>query len=366
MNIMLFVPHILVKDRFDGAVMSLLAAIAIGSLIAIVNAWCFQQFPQMGLPEILDQHLPKVLSLPLIAFTALTWMSGGIFVVYSFTRTMGIFFNPEMNEYLFLFIMVMACLFAGSRSSRSVQFALEVLLLLCAPLGLFILFKTTTDRLVSWDAMRVIAGYVRHPPSFRSVAAATFLFSGYLNMQIFNRLNPPGFRLKHRWLIPLLGASFAFFTFFIPIGFHGTIGVDQYMYLWSVTADSMVLKYGFVQRVVYLFLLVFSILSLMFVMNTYHCAMEMFKACWIQYQAKAEESPVPKSNWIICAIFGALSFAYASWSNDQKNQWATEWWLIGRFCVEIFATCITLIIVYLARKKTKVRAPRGGTANYGK
>lgn len=365
MNIMLFVPHILVKDRFDGAVMSILIGIALGSFIAIVNAWCFRQFPGLGLPEILDRYLPKAFSLPLIVLAAFTWMTGGILVVYSFTRTMGIFFNPEMNEYLFLFIMVLACIFAGSRSSRSVQFSLEVLLILAAPLGLFILFKATTNDLVEWDAMRVIAGYVRNPPSIHSVAAATFLFSGYLNLQIFNRLNVLGLKLKHLWLIPILGASFAFFTFFIPIGFHGTMAADQYVYLWSVTADSMVLKYGFVQRVLFLFLTVFSIMSLMFVMNTFHYAMEMFKACAVHYKAKTEESPVPAANWILCFVFGVLSFIYAFWTDDLKNQWTTQCWLLFRFGFEWLAMIVLLLAVLISRRRTGSRLSKGGSAHYG-
>ncbi|WP_249863486.1 hypothetical protein [Paenibacillus konkukensis] len=366
MNVMLFVPHILIRDRFHGAVMSLIIAIVCGTTVSIVTAGCFQRFPGLGLPEIFYRYFPKGLAIALIALTALSWMSGGILVVYSFTRTMGMFFNPEMNEFLFLFIMVVACIFAGSRSSRSVQFSLEILLLLTAPLGLFILYKAVTDHWVSWDAMRVVAGYVHQAPTFKSIAAATFLFSGYLNLSLFNRLNPPGFKLKHRWVIPIVGVIFAFYTFFIPIGFHGTMAVEQYVFLWSITADSMIMQYGFVQRVLFTFLIVFSFLSLMFVMNTFHSAMEFFKSCSPRHRPKAEEMPVPKANWIYCAVFGVLSFIYCFWANEQKNQWATEWWLMIRFCVEVFLMLLLLIIVFLARKDPNVRAAKGGSANYGK
>ncbi|WP_027092059.1 hypothetical protein [Cohnella thermotolerans] len=366
MNIMLFVPHILVKDRFDGAVMSLLVAIACGSVVSMVTIWCYQQFPEMGLPEILHRYFPAWIAIPLIVLAGVAWSTAGILVVYSFTRTMGIFFNPETNEFYFLFIVVFACVLAGSRSSRSVQFTLEILFLIIAPLGLFILFKAVTDDQVSWDAMRVVAGYVWKAPTLKSVAAASFLFSGYLNIQLFNRMNPSGYKLKYRWSIPLLGAFFAFFTFFIPIGFHGTMAVEHYVFLWSVTADSMVMKYGFVQRVLFTFLILFAVLSLMFVMNAFHCSMEFFKSCSPNYKPKPEEMPVPRSNWILCSVFGALSFLYSLWANEQRNTWATEWWLVSRFFVELFAMFVMLFVVLRARKKSNVRGAKGGSAHYGK
>ena len=43
--------------------------------------------------------------------------------------------------------------------------------------------------------------------------------------------------------------------FFVPIGFHGTVGVEDYVYLWSMTADSMMTEYGFINRVLFVFLL---------------------------------------------------------------------------------------------------------------
>ncbi|GAA4837383.1 hypothetical protein GCM10023310_13620 [Paenibacillus vulneris] len=355
MNVMLFVPHILIKERFNGAVMSILIAIVCGTVVSIVTTSCFLRFPGMGLPEILHQYLPPAVAIPLIVLAGLTWITGGVLVIYNFTRTMGMFFNPEMNEFSFLLLIVAACIFAGSRSSRSVQFSLEMLLLLVAPICVFILYKSVTDDQLSWDAMRVVAGYVDRAPTFESIAAASFLFSGYLNIQLFNRLNTKPIKFKYRWIIPVLGTGFAFSSFFIPIGFHGTMAAEQYIFVWSVTADSMIMKYGFIQRVLFIFLVIFTILSLMFVMNTFHCAMEFFKGCSPRHKPKAEEMPVPLSNWILCTVFGGLSFVYSLWANEQRNQWATGWWLIARFCVEVFAMFVMIFIVFLARKNSTGR-----------
>lgn len=366
MNIMLFIPHILIQERFGGAVSGLLAAMAVGTALSWITTSCFERFPGMGAPEIMKKYLPYWMASVVLSASTAILISGGVLALYSFTRTMSIFFNPDMNDYVFLALVAFASVCAGSRSSRSVQFTLEILIVVISPLAFILLYKSLTDSSVNWDAMRVVAGYVRKRPTFESVAAATFLYSGHMNIALFNRLHSKGFKIRHKWLIPLICCFFAFFSFFIPIGFHGTMAVDQYVFLWSVTSDSMQMQYGFVQRVLFTFLILFCVLSLMFTMITFHGAMEFIKSLRPRHLPQTEQWPVPKINWILCGLFGILSFFYTAWANEYRNQRAVMVWLECRFIMEILTALIMLTLVLAARKGWRRNASSGGSAAWGK
>jgi hypothetical protein len=366
MNVMLFIPHILIQERFHGAVSGLVVAMAVGTALSWITTACFERFPGMAAPEIVKMFLPAWLAAVVIAVSTGIWISGGVLALYSFTRTMSIFFNPDMNDYVFLALVAFAGVCAGSRSTRSVQFTLEILMIVISPLAFIILYKSLTNASIRWDSIRVVAGYVRTKPTFESVAAATFLFSGYMNITMFNRLNPKGFRIRHKWIIPLISCFFAFTSFFIPIGFHGTMAVDQYMFLWSVTSDSMQMKYGFVQRVLFTFLILFSVLSLMFVMHTFHSGMEFAKSLRPRHLPQTEQWPVPKINWILCGLFAILAFIYTAWANENRNQWAVMVWLVGRFLMEILTALLMILFVWMARKRSRRKAPPSGSAAWGK
>jgi hypothetical protein len=279
----------------------------------------------------------------------LVWVTAGILVVYAYATTIQQFFNPDMNPYLFLLLMTLAGVWGASRCTRTVQFAQEILLLICAPLIIMILFKAVFSPWLDWNAIRVTAGYVNKPPSFVSLCAALFVFAGYNTLAVFNRLIPKGVKIRHLWIIPLFCSFFLLVSFFIPIGFHGTVGVGEFLYIWSLTADSMIMEYGFVYRVLYLFLLLYTALSLMFAMNTWHTAMEFIKACHPKYEPQPDQYPIKAVNWWITLTFGAMTMAYALWSNEERNQWVNQHWLIFRSITDVVLLC--LLVWFVIQKK---------------
>jgi|GEM_PF-397695 len=350
MNIMVLVPYVLISHRFNGAVSSFPLAIVFGTVYSFVTSAVFQRFPGLGLPEIYKLFLPVWLANCLNLIGVAVWSTAGVIVLFSYSNTVGIFFNPEASSYLNLAIMAAACLWAATRSSRSVQFTHEILLIICSPLILWILFKAVFSSWLDWDAIRLVAGEgIRKPPSMTCFFAATFVFSGHMNITLFNRLNPGNLKFRLRWTIPIIGAFFLLVSFFVPIGFHGTQAVGNYLYVWSVTTDSLMMKYGFIQRVLYLFLLLYTFLSLLFVMNTWHTGMEFFKACFKRYKPLTDEVNVPAINWWICVVLAGTTFAYAYFTNDMINRVAAEVWLTVRFFIE--SILIVLLLVFLFMKK---------------
>ncbi|WNR45203.1 hypothetical protein [Paenibacillus roseipurpureus] len=349
-NIMLFVPSLLIRERFHGAISGMLIAMVIGSFLSLCTMACFEKMPGLGFPELCDRHLPKWLAQSLILFDGIVlWLPAGVIVIYSYSETVRMFFYPDMNRYLNLLLMTGAAIWACSRSTRSVQFIHEVMMLLSAPLLILFILKAVFNEHLNWDAIRYVIGYVNQPPSFTTIAAATFVFSGYLSLTITNRLHPEGFRFRYRWVVPLFGVFFLAITFCVPIGFHGTVGVQDYVFLWSMTADSIITDYGFINRVLFVFLLLFTGLSLLFIMNTWHTTIMLIR--YSLHRATAvEEDPVPAINvWLAVAI-GGISFAFMRFTSLEQSQIISKMWLILRFGVEFIFLGLLMYFVHKQKK----------------
>ncbi|TBL74580.1 hypothetical protein [Paenibacillus thalictri] len=348
-NIMMFVPSILIRERFTGAILGMLIAIVIGSVMALSMMVCFEHFPGLGLPEICDLYLPKWLTtFNCLLASIFIWLPAGVIVVYSYSETIRMFFYPDMNPYMNLLLMAGAAAWASSRSTRTVQFINEITTIVSSPVIFIILMKAIFGPNLNWDAIRYVSGYIKEPPSFLTVASATFLFSGYMSLTIFNRLHTEGFKFRFRWLVPLFGTLFLSVTFFVPIGFHGTVGVEKFVYLWSMTADSMVLEYGFINRVLYVFLLIFTGLSLLFVMNTWHISILLIRYA-LNRSVTVEEVPVPQINIWLALAAGVISFAYMFAINMERNEIVSTVWLVARFFMEI--VFLTLMLYFAWRRK---------------
>ena len=54
-NVIIFVPKILIADRYNGAVSGFLIAIPIGVTLTFIYSKALSKFPEQGIPEILDQ-----------------------------------------------------------------------------------------------------------------------------------------------------------------------------------------------------------------------------------------------------------------------------------------------------------------------
>ncbi len=67
-------------------------------------------------------------------------------------------------------------------------------------------------------------------PNIKALAAATYSFSGFTNLIIFNRVIKEKIRYWNFIIILFLGIFNLFTTFFIPIGFHGSDGAQEYLY----------------------------------------------------------------------------------------------------------------------------------------
>ncbi|BBH21464.1 hypothetical protein Back11_28090 [Paenibacillus baekrokdamisoli] len=355
LNLLIFVPHILVLYRYDGAITSMVLAAAVGSTVAIVFTNILRKFPGQGLPEILDQFLPRPFTIALLIFMAVMWLIASSIALVSYAVLINRFFNPDTSPFVVLLFMVLVCVYTASRSSLTVMFVIEMGLIINMPLLAFLLIKAVRSNAIDWDAIRTIANYWRESPKLRPFAAATFVFTGYINMAIYNRLAPANFRLRHRWMIPAFGTLILLITFFVPIGFHGTETVDDYLYLWSVTSDSMLMSYGFIERVIFFFLLLYLNLTLIYTTSGWHQAMEFVKSCMPKKRdPKSGKHNTPLINWIVTGVFAIITLSYSELFDEKENFYISIYWLIFRMFIEVGTVIFLFILIRTKRRKPSV------------
>ncbi|GGD73973.1 GerAB/ArcD/ProY family transporter [Paenibacillus nasutitermitis] len=351
LNLMLFIPHILINYRYNGAVSSMIIAPFIGTGLAFLFIRVMHKFPGKGLPEILEQFFSKMVAVPILLFNAAIWLIASIIAVVSYAVLINRFFNPDTSPLIVLVLLCLVCAYAATRSSLSMIFLIEMGLLINMPLIVLLLVKAIRSNAISWDAVRTVAHYWSQPPKLQPLGAATFLFTGYMHYAIFNRVNPPNFRLKYRWLIPVSCTLIMLITFFVPIGFNGTETVDDYLYLWSVTSDSMLMSYGFIERVLFVFLILYLNLTLIYTASGWHQAMEFIKSCLPHNKINIDPEKTPLANWIIVSTFIIMTIATYYLVNEKQVSMISSAWLSVRMFTEVGVVGI-LFILALRRKKS--------------
>ncbi|MBM7565438.1 GerAB/ArcD/ProY family transporter [Paenibacillus sacheonensis] len=347
LNLMLFVPYLLIQHRYEGSIMSMACAAIVGSILALLFTHVMKTYPGKGLPEILTLFFPKFLAVPFMLGCAFMWLTAASIVLYTYSVLINRFFNPDTSSIIVLTFMACVCLYGATRSMFTVIVVMEVILVVCTPFILFVLFKAVRSPLLDWDAIRTVAHYWNRLPKVKPFASSLFVFTGYMNFFMFNRLNSPNFRIRFRWFIPVFGSLILITSFFVPIGFHGTDGSADYLYIWSVTSDSLVMSYGFIERVIFVFLLLYLMLSLMFATIGWHLAMELVKSCLPQPKKPVDPAKTPRSNWVIVCVFVVMTITYAYTFNEKQNLEITSYWIVLRACVEI-ASVLFLFALSLA------------------
>ncbi|MFC4102774.1 hypothetical protein [Paenibacillus xanthanilyticus] len=352
LNLMLFVPHILIRYRFSGALTSMAISVVVGTGLCLMFTSIMCKYPGQGLPEILNQFLPRSVTLPFMIFMAVMWIIGPSIAVVSYAVLINRFINPDTSPILVLVLLCVVCLYAATRPTMTIIFLIEMGLVLNLPLILFILFKAVRNDAINWDAIHTVANYWTQMPKWNAIGAATYIFTGYVNLAVYNRAMPPNVRIRHRWTIPLVGLLVLAMTFFVPIGFHGTETVDEYLYVWSLTADSMIMSYGFIERVIFVFLIMYLNLTLIYTASGWHQAIEFLKGLAKDYKPDIDGVPMKKAGVLIGTAIVVATVLYLYLFNEKITFQLSEYWLGFRLIVEI----ATVGFLFMLVRKGKTRS----------
>ncbi|MGG3806530.1 GerAB/ArcD/ProY family transporter [Metabacillus fastidiosus] len=345
-NVIVWVPKILLAERFDGAVMAIPIGVLIGTIFLFLFVSAINKFPNLGIPEILEQT-PGLFRFSFLFLFSVMWFLAGVITLLSFVDHLVEFVNPEMPSLalviLFLFLVIIVLRYSDA---SKLLYALEILLVLNVPLILIIMYQAYTNEYLTMDSIFEVGTHLFEIPSWSAISSVTYIFSGYANMVIFNRVFNKKISMKLLAVIPFVAIGNLLTSFFIPIGLWGADGVGELAYPWTSTADTLSIEYGPVERVITVFILLYVSITTMSILIHWYVALEMIKSMFNIKRAGKIKKFV--TNWAALLSFGIASIILETMTTNKSIGQLSEIWLDIRFP---FEAVLVVFMFFLARRK---------------
>ncbi|MCG3086405.1 GerAB/ArcD/ProY family transporter [Sporosarcina cyprini] len=307
-NIVVEVPKILIDHSHRGAITSMLLALVIGVSFNWIVIKLFKEHPGRSLPELLHDYVPSWISKPILLYFAFTWFFAGFLSIAAFTFLLKRFLTPEMSTYIIISTFVFLISYGILMKTQSLLNSVELILVLNLPIVIFLISKVYSDRSMEWDYVKVALTYSNNPPDYSAVTAAIYPLLGIVNIIIFNRhiLEKVDMRMKQFFIILLAGAATLFTSYFIPLGYIGFGVSENVQYPWILTSDSIRLKYGLIERFIFIFLLIFLSLSFLNTTIHWHVAQKLLDSFHRTKKLIINEKDYNPYVWIV--VFWVITF----------------------------------------------------------
>ncbi len=343
-NVFLYVPNILIQERFEGSVMGLVLGLLIGCTLLFIFTASINKFEDRGIPEILEV-VPKWFRVFFLSFFSLMWFAAGAISLLAFNNVTIRFMNPDISGVNMITVFTIFIILLLVRlKSDSLLYTMEIVFITNIPLIAIIMIQAYTNNYISWDSIREVGTHFWEVPSLNVLAASTFVFSGYTNLIIFKRVIKEKIKLKRLWFVPILGSINLFTTFFIPIGFWGAEGVGDLTFPWVSTADALSIEYGPIERVITLFIFLYVGISMISVAIHWHVAFEIIKS---MVKLDNERSKLVV-HWLILGLFLCSVLLLEQYLREKDIFVFGQLWLNVRLPGEVF---LVLFMFFLARRK---------------
>ncbi|KEO82029.1 hypothetical protein EL26_17835 [Tumebacillus flagellatus] len=342
-NVVMFVPHVLLENRFGSGMMSAVVAVPVSMALLIVFTKQIQKVEGFTLSKMLQATFPTWIRVPFLVLLSAVWMTAGAMSVVVYTEMTRRFLSPETSSLMILTILLLLVIGVSYLESDLVMYGVEVLFIFVVPVIVFLLGKALFSKSMNWLEVSDIATHLWSLPDLKSVGAATFLFSGFVNMAIFGRHFPSRLKPLHYWMLGVMGLSVILTSFLIPIGFLGSFSVERYAFPWMSTADSMRMEFFFIERVVGPFLLLYLILSTLCTIVTWHVGCQLIDSLF--------STPRKMRRVIILAVFSLSAVGMQKFLlNEHLMYRFTSNWLVIRLAAEFL---LIASVVYGVRRWKK-------------
>ncbi|WP_238884116.1 GerAB/ArcD/ProY family transporter [Clostridium sp. YIM B02551] len=348
-NIIIFLPSVILHDKYQGAIMAIIFSIPFGTILLYLFMKSIVKFPNMAFPQILTLTLPKWAQISIMLFICSLWYISGFMMLLALLEMVQRFIFLKMSHYMLLSILVLVLLLAIRTEGLTILHSLEIFLVIIIPMILFIFTKAVFNPCFSWYACIEVVTHTFTFPTLPSYAVTTYMFSGYTDMLIFNKFfNKENFQLKYLWIIPLVELFLLIFAFFIPIGFLGTSPIS-YNYPWIAATDCISIKVGVVERTMFIYILLFFLTAIANIIVHWYVSFELINDMFkFQFTLnKAQRIP-----WYILGLFGVIPFLLINLFSSEEIIFSSGTiWLILRLFVEPIVVGLVILTAYSAKKK---------------
>lgn len=340
-----YVPNILFTHKTGGSVISLFIAPIISGAFMLIMIHSLSKFPNKGLPEILENGMPKWLGKPFLLLLGIMWFWAAIAGILSLVVITLRYINPDIPDSTLVILFTIFTVWIIRFKSTTILYSLEILLIFSVPIILFIMFKSYSSNQVTWNSVIEASNYIFHYPNWNTIAATTYSFTGYVNMIIFNRVFKGRFTVLPFLGMLLVGFGTLVTIYIIPIGYLGFDAVDYYTFPWISTTDSMRMEYGVIERVMYLFLIFFFNIAILGILLHGHVGYELLKSVFSW--KKATKTQLNMMHWGILLVFAVVVFL-AKNQYSQHLFWFGSTFLNIRMAIELL---LIIVVFILARRR---------------
>ncbi|MBM7663840.1 hypothetical protein JOC25_000296 [Solibacillus kalamii] len=346
-NIIASVPAILLHYHKEGTVISMILSIGAGVVLVTIYTRFFLSYPGKTLPELLEKTTSKWFYLPFVFALAVLWFIAGLITLITFTFLLIRYLSPEMPIVQICLTLILAVIFGALMKTDRVLYTVEMILIITSPLILFIFYKAYSSPSLNWDFVMEAVLYINQLPNWHSFSACFFLFLGAANLFIFNRYftDKQTFGFKQIMVIIFICVSTLFTTYFVPIGFNGFEGINELVYPWISTTDSIKMDYFIIERVLFMFLLFYLGIAFLSILIHWHASMEFLKFVFKLEKIKFKNISIGK--FLPLPIFTAISIFLAKELTEYQLFRYTSYFYDA--LVFIFPSMI-LVFMYIKRR----------------
>ncbi|AXI00096.1 hypothetical protein DV702_10440 [Sporosarcina sp. PTS2304] len=306
-NVIATGPRILFSKSEDGVIVSMILGLFFGVVMNWLFIHSFKVFPGKSLPQILKEHTTKWISIPVLIVLSLFWYVAGLQTLVTYIDLLLHFLTPEMSVYTVFLTFVLIVSFGVLMKSRNILYSLELVLLLLFPLSIYYVAKLYFLPEINWDYIRIAMTYIDNPPDYTAFSTTVYLFIGSFDIIIFNSLirKKVVFGIKQALFVFALGAIAIFTMYFIPIGILGFDHISDVLYPWHLTSDSIRMKFGVIERVVFLFLFIFLAIAFSNIVIHWHVSFHLLESVCGGKNVSGKANRIRK--YILLALFWTVA-----------------------------------------------------------
>ena len=304
--IMTPIPRLLLLQSEDGAIGSMIIGSIVGMLFTYITVKFFIKFPGKDLIELMTEHTWTWLRLFVTIYFALNWYIAGLITLVMTVFLLITFLTPEMSIFTITLSLLVTVFFGVLLKSKSVLFTLEIVLISMIPVGVVIFLKLYSSSEFDWDQARLAVMHINEMPKYSSFVATVFTFMGCANLIIYNKYfkEKQNISVLSLFIIGAFGVFMLITSYFVPVGLSGFDQIDQFIFPWTSAADAVRMKFGIIERVVFIFMFLFVTVSFISMIVHWHVAYKLIlSVCRFKSLQIKQQNMTP---FLIVFIFSAI------------------------------------------------------------
>lgn len=351
-NLLVFVPYVIIQHRYNGAAIAIGLGFIIGTILLYLFIRASQKFPGKDIMDIVEETKQRWFFLIFIPLKTLVSITSSLLVVGGYAIIVSRYLNPDGNLGAVIALVLIAVGYAATRNLLSVAYILEFMVVVAIPLILFIVFKTLMNPLFTFDSVRAVANHYSHMPNLLTVAAAAFMFSGFGNLSLFIEKKDRPLKFRYCWPAPILMLLLLISTILIPIGILGSETAAEYYFVWTVASDATQMPFGFIERLMFLFIIVLLIIAVTYTVIVLNQVINICKRTIMSMRKNNSKEQSKYMAYYIYGILGLTILILVIKTNDFQLEQLAMWYLVVSFITEVCFTLIFYIIVMVKGNKT--------------